>query len=108
MGVDITTYLAYGVKLSKNEAKNIDVYRDYLPEVEGQPKRRFDIVNDDMMGRYVFAGEILQTLTKHDGTVFDPLDLDIDKAAIRAKVTQGFGIEIDEDRFGFFMFNNFS
>jgi hypothetical protein len=70
MGVDRTDYVMFGVDIS-----DLDIdWTDYVPEIEGAPDRKFDMVDDGMSGIYTFVGKILAKAEGPDGWE-EPVDI---------------------------------
>lgn len=75
MGVDVTTYLVYGIKLDQNKfnedfEKNnpeIENQLEYLEdEFDGAYDAEFRIIEDNMLGNYTVIGKVIESLSEHD------------------------------------------
>lgn len=107
MGVDRTDYLMLGVDVGY-DAFDWDKHE---AEIEGRPDARFDIVCDGMSGEYCIAGRIIAKSDPYDGlsrTEIDPQNLDIDREALAAKVSEAFGKAVAADGFRLILFSHFS
>lgn len=107
MGVDRTDYLMLGLDMG---ADGFDSDK-FEAEVDGAPKRRFDIVYDGMSGQYCIAGKIIAKSEPCDGiamTKIEPEKLDIDRSAVAAAVSEAFGRIVSEGDFSLFLFSHFS
>jgi hypothetical protein len=107
MGVDRTDYLMFGADMGTGTFD-----RDKLEaEMEGAPKRRFDIVYDGMCGKYCIAGKIIAKSDPYEGIEMmkiNPENLDVDRAALAATVSDAFGRKLSADDFSLILFSHFS
>lgn len=107
MGVDRTDYLMFGADMG-TEAFERD---DLEAEIEGAPGARFDVIYDGMCGKYCIAGKIIARSDAYDGfemAKIDPAKLDVDPAALAAKVSEAFGREVPPSNFSLILFSHFS
>jgi len=108
MGVDRTDYLMFGVNVG---ADNFD-WDKHQAEIEGAPERRFDIVYDGMGGEYCVAGKILACTAAYRGEPemieIDPDNLDVDRDALAAAVSEAFGQNRCANDFKLIMFSHLS
>lgn len=75
MGVDITTYLMYGIKLNqdefeetfaKNNPKIESLYEHLQAEFDGASSAEFHIIDDAMGGEYTLIGKVIESLSDQE------------------------------------------
>lgn len=107
MGVDRTDYLMLGADMGAD-----DFDRDaFEAEIDGAPNRRFDVVYDDMSGRYALAGKVIAKSDPYEGFELAKVelgDLEADRAAVAAKVSEAFGRDLSASDFKLILFSHFS
>lgn len=107
MGVDRTDYLMFGVDVGYDACD----YDNFEAEICGEPNRRFDVVYDSMSGKYALAGKIIATSDPYEGfemATIDPQNIDVDRPALAAKVSEAFGRTIPADDFKLILFTHYS
>lgn len=117
MGVDVTTYLMYGIKLDQEKfyedlGKNnpgIEDDFEYLEaENDGHEDAEFWIVEDGMCGKYLVLGKVIESLSEHEDKFYtisvDKLpDPDTLIEAINKKLNSSYS----KSDFKLFFFNHF-
>lgn len=107
MGVVRTDYLMFGTDLG---AKAFD-WDKHEAEIEGRPDARFNIVYDGMCGKYCIAGKIIAKSDAYEGfelAKIDPEKMEVDRAALAAKVSEAFGRDLTPTDFSLILFSHFS
>lgn len=107
MGVDRTDYLMLGADMGA-DAFDHDKHE---AEIEGRPDAKFNIIYDGMCGEYCIAGKIIATSDPYDGfemAKIDPKNLDVDRDALAAVVSEAFGKKLSADDFSLILFSHFS
>ena len=85
MGVDVTFYTVYGIKLESNQ-EFLDEYYDLDP-------RDLDVINDGMSGEYMVLGKVLSSLDEFSNIQFKEIslvNLDSLKAQYKSKFKEYF------------------
>jgi hypothetical protein len=106
MGVYRTDYLMIGKDMGGNDF-DCD---DFLPEIEGAPNRRFDIVYDGMSGQYCIAGRIIAKSDGYEGfelNTIDPTSLEVDRTGLAWKLQDAFGKKVIADEMKLILFSHF-
>lgn len=79
MGVDVTTYLCYGMKIDskkfdddfkKNNPDQDDWFDILLPEIEGHSDIEFDVIDDNMSGKYIVIGKIIESTDRYESDFY--------------------------------------
>lgn len=107
MGVDRTDYLMFGTEIGPDAFER----DDFEDEIDGAPNRRFDVIYDGMSGKYALAGKIIATSDPYEGfemARIDPENMNVDRAALAAKVSEAFGREVKAEDFKLILFSHFS
>jgi len=89
MGVDRTDYLMYGAKVDYDAVD----YDKHGTEMEGRPVRAFDLVVDNMSGKYAVAGKIVAQSDPYDGLEFTEITSDLlpqDPGKLYADISSAF------------------
>jgi hypothetical protein len=117
MGVDITTYLMYGVKLKSIDFEkqfeetfpDEEGYYEYLQEeVEGHPNAAFDVVDDNMMGEYIVFGKVIAQMGEREEefTVLSDKDFP-DASSLIDKINNKLKTDFSNSDFKLLFFNHF-
>ena len=119
MGVDVTTYLMYGIKLDQKkfdeefEKNNPDISEDEVfdfleDERDGAFDAEFRIVEDYMCGKYVVIGEVLESLSEHEEKFYT---ISVDKLPDPDKLIEAINKKLNSNyqrsEFKLLLFNNF-
>lgn len=106
MGVDRVDYLMFGADMG---TKDFD-WDKHEAECAGAPGAKFDIVYDGMCSQYCIAGKIIARSDPYEGfelAKIDPTELDVDRDALAAKISEAFGREMKPDDFALILFSHF-
>lgn len=104
MSVDRTDYIFFGWKLTKEEIPN------YWDVIDSQTLGDFDIIPDQMLGKYIVFGKQIKRASEYDGWDFEELSLDIQRSEIYSLIEKYKEI-VGKDPAAnpkFFIFSNFS
>lgn len=107
MSVYRTDYLIFGVKLDY-DVFDLDKHE---AEAEGRPDASFDLVADNMCGKYVVAGKIIARSDPYDGIEFREIsasDLPQDVPLLAKTVSDKMGVTLTPAEFKLFLFSHFS
>ena len=117
MGVDITTYLFYGIKIDgtkfekdfkSNNPEESDWFYPLLPEIEGHPDIEFDIIFDSIGGKYVALGKIIESVDRDDENFYT---ISVDKLPNPDKMIEAINKKLnssyEHSEFKLLLFNNF-
>lgn len=107
MGVDRTDYLMFATEVG---ADTFD-FDKHLPEIEGAPDAKFNIVYDGMCGKYCLAGKIIAQSDPYDGfemAKIDPKKMAFDAVAVADAVSESFGCKLVPSDFSLILFSHFS
>lgn len=120
MGVDVTTYLMYGIKLDPKkfdeelEKNNPDLSSesevfDFLEdERDGSSNAEFRIVEDYICGNYIVVGEVLECLSEHEEGFYT---ISVDKLPDPDKLIEAINKKLNSNyqrsEFKLLLFNNF-
>jgi hypothetical protein len=105
MGVDRTDYLMFATEIS---ADTFD-YDKHLPEIEGAPGAKFNIVYDGMCGKYCLAGKIIAESDPYEGFELAKINVGavLEANELAEAVSESFGRKVAPSDFSLILFSHF-
>lgn len=117
MGVAVTTYLVYGIKLDykkfeeefkKNNPDQDEWYQYLVPELEGHQDIEFNVIDDGMCGKYVVIGKKIESMSSRDDDFYT---ISVDKLPDHDKLLEAINKKLnsnyDRSDFKLLFFNHF-